>query len=258
MAERALDQEQHLLTAGAAMRRLLLSICLVLIGTTPAPADWAKNLICLNLAYTKPDEGITACTKIIERGDSNSKAEAYSSRGLAYYRKKQYDRAIKDLTMALELGRKDKMTYGLRGQAYLRAKDYDRAIADLNEVLAADPSSVVTYYDRGLAYEGKGDYDSAAADYEKALELNPSATAVKTALQGLAGKRKNAPPPRTVGAKEKPKSKAALPKGSAADLAFWDSVKDSSDPAELEAYLETFPNGTFVSLAKVKLKKLRD
>jgi hypothetical protein len=41
-----------------------------------------------------------------------------------------------------------------------------------------------------------------------------------------------------------------------ADLTFWQSVKDSSDPAELQTYIDAFPDGTFVSLAKLRIKKL--
>jgi hypothetical protein len=39
----------------------------------------------------------------------------------------------------------------------------------------------------------------------------------------------------------------------ALELALWESVKDGS-PAELEAYLEQYPNGTFVSLARTRLE----
>jgi adenylate cyclase len=38
----------------------------------------------------------------------------------------------------------------------------------------------------------------------------------------------------------------------ALELAFWDSVKDGS-PAELESYLEQYPEGTFASLARTRL-----
>ena len=38
----------------------------------------------------------------------------------------------------------------------------------------------------------------------------------------------------------------------ALELALWDSVKDSS-PAEMESYLEQYPEGTFASLARTRL-----
>ena len=39
------------------------------------------------------------------------------------------------------------------------------------------------------------------------------------------------------------------------DLAFWNSVKDSTDAAMFEAYLEQYPIGSFAALARAKAKK---
>ena len=38
----------------------------------------------------------------------------------------------------------------------------------------------------------------------------------------------------------------------ALELALWDSVEDG-DPAELESYLEQYPEGTFASLARTRI-----
>jgi len=43
----------------------------------------------------------------------------------------------------------------------------------------------------------------------------------------------------------------------AVELAFWDSVENSTDPAAYKAYLEKYPNGQFVSIAKLRLAKLK-
>ena len=42
------------------------------------------------------------------------------------------------------------------------------------------------------------------------------------------------------------------------ELLFWESVKDSKDPAEIEAYLTQFPDGTYEALARNRLKRLSD
>jgi hypothetical protein len=44
---------------------------------------------------------------------------------------------------------------------------------------------------------------------------------------------------------------------SSAEITFWNSVKDSRNPAEIAAYLDKFPNGTFAPLAKIRLESLR-
>src|SRR5205085_11465222 len=40
------------------------------------------------------------------------------------------------------------------------------------------------------------------------------------------------------------------------EIAFWNSIKDSRDPEDFRAYLEQYPNGKFVALAKNRLKTL--
>lgn len=45
--------------------------------------------------------------------------------------------------------------------------------------------------------------------------------------------------------------------GSQFELAFWQSVAGSDDPAIYEAYLQQYPSGTFSALAKAKIANLR-
>ena len=40
------------------------------------------------------------------------------------------------------------------------------------------------------------------------------------------------------------------------ELAFWEAMKDSKDPAEFEAYLEQYPSGAFTALAEARLQAL--
>lgn len=42
-----------------------------------------------------------------------------------------------------------------------------------------------------------------------------------------------------------------------AELLFWNSVMDSSNPDELQAYLDVYPNGTFHGLAEIRIARLR-
>ena len=44
----------------------------------------------------------------------------------------------------------------------------------------------------------------------------------------------------------------------AAERLFWESIKDSGDPAEFQAYLDQYPNGTYAALARARLKRLGD
>ena len=42
----------------------------------------------------------------------------------------------------------------------------------------------------------------------------------------------------------------------AGELAYWNKIKGSSDPAQFKAYLDTYPNGMFTDLAKSKYSSL--
>ncbi|MBL0405493.1 adenylate/guanylate cyclase domain-containing protein, partial [Microvirga aerilata] len=46
------------------------------------------------------------------------------------------------------------------------------------------------------------------------------------------------------------------PESSAVELAFWDTVKESDNPAMFQAYLEQFPTGSFKALAEIRLAEL--
>ena len=44
----------------------------------------------------------------------------------------------------------------------------------------------------------------------------------------------------------------------ATELSFWESVRDSDKPQELEAYLKAYPAGTFALLARLRIERLKD
>ena len=49
---------------------------------------------------------------------------------------------------------------------------------------------------------------------------------------------------------------AQQPQGKSPEVTFWESVRDSRDPAEINAYLKAYPNGRFAPLARIRLNKL--
>ena len=89
-----------------------------------------------------PDVAIPACTAMIQSGRETQQnlATAFHSRGLAYNRKGQPDRAI---------------------------EDYDQAIR-------LNPNLAEAFLNRGLAKRAKGDSAGGDADIAKAKQLNPS------------------------------------------------------------------------------------
>jgi hypothetical protein len=52
-------------------------------------------------------------------------------------------------------------------------------------------------------------------------------------------------------------AQTGMTQGSTTEVVFWNSVKDSDSPEELQAYLTQYPNGTFAELARVRLARLQ-
>jgi hypothetical protein len=40
------------------------------------------------------------------------------------------------------------------------------------------------------------------------------------------------------------------------EIAFWNRVRDTTNPGEMRAYLEAYPNGAFADMARARLKVL--
>jgi hypothetical protein len=89
-----------------------------------------------------------------------------------------------------------------------------------------DPAEFAAYLER---YPG-GTFAALAESRQQALLQSPSGPTVEAA--------------------------ASDPEAGAVELTFWDSIKESKDPAEYAAYLERYPGGTFAALAESRQQSL--
>ncbi len=48
-----------------------------------------------------------------------------------------------------------------------------------------------------------------------------------------------------------------IPEVNEAEQEFWNEVKDSDDPADVELYIAQFPQGAYLELARKKMAALR-
>jgi tetratricopeptide (TPR) repeat protein len=127
-------------------------------------------------------EGIAACDRVIASGDigARGRAVAYSYRGRAWLKIREYDRAIADFDASIRLDPASAWTFNNRGSAWYFKGDPDRAIADFDEAIQRDPAYALAYHNRGEVRKDKGDFNGAIADYGTAIGLDPDYTAVYT------------------------------------------------------------------------------
>jgi tetratricopeptide (TPR) repeat protein len=74
---------------------------------------------------------------------------------------------------ALKSDPKDAPGFRSRGAAFAAKKEYDRAISDLTDAIRLDPNSASAYYERGGVYGAKDENERAITDYVLAIQLDP-------------------------------------------------------------------------------------
>jgi tetratricopeptide (TPR) repeat protein len=121
--------------------------------------------------FTDPKKTIEYLNKAIKLQPDY--ADAYVSRGNAYYNLGQHQRAMGDFNKAVRLNPDNAMAYNNRGLAYYKLGQYQRAIEDYNEAIRLKTDDAVAYNNRGVAYKNLGQYQRAIEDYNQAIRLQP-------------------------------------------------------------------------------------
>jgi tetratricopeptide (TPR) repeat protein len=86
----------------------------------------------------------------------------------------EFENAISQLTIAIQIDPLFLNSYLTRGRAYLGAGKYDEAIDDFNFVIIHFPDSVDAFIGRGDSKYAKNDFKGALDDYTCAAKINPS------------------------------------------------------------------------------------
>ena len=120
------------------------------------------------------EKQISGCTQLLKSRHLGRKelALVYNHRAMAYYRTKQFKRAISDFTKAVRLRPRDLIVRLNRGVVYERMGQYGRAIANYSIAIEQDPEFSLAYFNRANVFEAKGDLNAAIADYKVAIKLN--------------------------------------------------------------------------------------
>ncbi len=97
----------------------------------------------------------------------------YHDRGLVWFDKGEYAKAIADFSEAIRIDEGSAVAYSSRGDAWKARQHYNRAIADYDEAIRLNPDWAGNYVERAISWTAIGEYDNAVADYNKAIELEP-------------------------------------------------------------------------------------
>lgn len=111
------------------------------------------------------------CIKAFELKPDSS--EALFERGLAYFDKQKYERAVINFTKAIELDPNFADAYSYRGTIFEWQGKYNLAVSDFTQLLKFAPNNWKVYRIRGINYFYGGEFESAATDFRQAIGLHP-------------------------------------------------------------------------------------
>jgi tetratricopeptide (TPR) repeat protein len=110
--------------------------------------------------------------------DETARANAFTKSGNQKVRDGDYDGAIKDFNEVIKIdeifpANVQSASYVSRGLAYFKKGDSDKALADLNKAISFQSDNFFAYQNRASVYEKMNESAKAIADYSKAIKLNP-------------------------------------------------------------------------------------
>jgi tetratricopeptide (TPR) repeat protein/predicted aspartyl protease len=165
-------------------------------GITPPHRDPVAMTSARDDLYTAADalrrNDYVAATAAIDRAAKAAPdyAPVYVERAELLATRGERDRAIADLTHAIDLDSKNAGLLLERSQLYTAAGDYDRALADANRAVALEPGSNEPHAVRAEAYAADGAIDRAMQDATFAIRLDPKDIAgwlTRSHVYGLSG-----------------------------------------------------------------------
>jgi len=99
-------------------------------------------------------------------------ANVLNSRGMAWERADNLEKAREDYEKAIEVNPDYVNAYNNRGNIKSKQKDYDGAIADYNRAINLNGQLVEAHFNSGIARENLGDLAGAMEDFNRAIELD--------------------------------------------------------------------------------------
>ena len=130
-------------------------------------------------------EYIDSLSTIIDQAKTTAKvAPLLLLRAVAYASIQNFDNAIDDLSICLQIDSTSSLAYWQRAVCQAKINEFNASegtnidlksanvLGDLSDAIALSPQNSYLYYNRGNLYALRGDYQRAIADYSQALILN--------------------------------------------------------------------------------------
>ncbi|MDD1527679.1 hypothetical protein C7U92_13540 [Bradyrhizobium sp. WBOS7] len=153
-----------------------LTLVILAAGVSNAAADpQADELAICRDRQAEAQARASACDNLLkaDRLGGKDKAIALSVRGNTLINKRDYDRAIETLSIAIDLDPDYVVALNLRGLAYERKGQDDLAMADYNLALQKRPAYGVPYNNRGVIHARRGALQSAIDDFTLSIKYTP-------------------------------------------------------------------------------------
>lgn len=100
-------------------------------------------------------------------------AEQFNDRGVHYYDRGRYDKALQDFSRALQLDPLLADAASNHGWALVQKDDPQTALADFDEAIRMNPRDAVYWQGRGRAHKALDDHQAAVTDFTEAIRLMP-------------------------------------------------------------------------------------
>ena len=124
------------------------------------------------------DKAVTDLTKALQlmggTGDATERGRLHGNRGLAYLNQSKHEPAVADFDKAIELDPKLAFAYANRGMSHMQRKNYDAALRDASRAVELRPNYEFALLVRGYVQNDKQMFSEAAADFTKILRSSPT------------------------------------------------------------------------------------
>jgi len=125
----------------------------------------------VRIKQNKLDLAFQAVNKAIDQNAEST--AAYFVRSKIHFLRKEFPKAVNDLSTLLALDPKNEAAYNQRGMYYQKLTQQQNAINDFTQVILLNKDNYKAYYKRAKSYEAIADYKNAVKDYEALMRLSP-------------------------------------------------------------------------------------